>query len=395
MRNQLRQWYYALSGLPGLGRMAAWCAPGVRHIAEKFAARSSHGLRTRLESLESQLMSARLELNGVLARDPEYAKRCPSFSIIINTCDRRAVLEKALESAWGQKYPAFEIVCVNGPSTDGTDALLNTWKDRIKVCVCPERNLSQSRNIGIAAAVGDIVTFMDDDAIAPPDWLMELARGYADASVAAVGGCVRDCTGVSWQARVTVADRYGDVRQYPTVAAAVRAEGAPELWGTERFFAPMGTNVSFRRADLIMIGGFDENYAYHLDETDVLLRLADTGRHIKFCEAAEVTHKFAASNLRQPDRTPISVYHQARSKTYFILRHAVPVFGRKAAEKRIDGYLSWLASSVQAAFRQGRLDQADLERLKQELVLAKKDGMEIAKKGPRLMESNPEQHYMI
>lgn len=383
MRNQLQQGYYALMSTPGLGRLAAWCAPTVKRVVDKLARHDRRGLHTRVENLETQLFSARAELNAFLALSREYAKFCPSFSIVISTCDRRELLQEALESAARQRYPEFEIVCVNGPSADGTDSLLDAWRDRIKVCACPERNLSMSRNIGIAAAGGEIIAFMDDDATAPQDWLMELARGYSDASVAAVGGCVRDHTGTAWQSRVCVADRYGDVRYYPGVAEAVKAEGTPETWGTRKYFSPVGTNVSFRRAALVEIGGFDENYAYHLDETDVLLRLTDAGKKIKFCEPAEVTHAFAGSNLRRSDRTPVSLYHQARSKTYFILRHAAPVFGREAAERRIAAYLAWLASTVQAAFRRGRLDKSNLERLKEELEQGRKAGEELAAKGAR------------
>ncbi|MBD5137538.1 MAG: glycosyltransferase [Lachnospiraceae bacterium] len=356
----------------------------MKNIAERLASKSTHSLRTRIENLEKQAISTRLELNEIRARDSEFAKHCPSFSIIINTCNRRPFLEKAIESAWRQYYPSFEIICVNGPSTDGTHALLEAWKDRIKICHCPERNLSRSRNIGIAAAGGDLIAFMDDDAIAPQDWLMELVRGYSEASVGAVGGYVRDRTDVNWQAQVSVADRYGDVRHYPTVGAAVESEGDPEDWRTKKFFSPMGTNVSFRRSALNHVGGFDENYAYHLDETDVVLRLVDAGLDVRFQGSAEVTHKSAASELRREDRTPRSFYHQARSKTYFILRHAAPVFGRNAADKHISAYLAWLASLAKTAFRQGRLARADVERLQQELVDGRKAGEILASQGPKL-----------
>lgn len=372
MHNRLRQYYYTLIGMPGLGRMTA-----------KLAAHSSHALRARVESPESQFATTRVELNDALARDPEYAQRCTSFSIITNIRNRRTFLEKALESAWRQKYPAFEIIWVNGPSTDGTDTLLDVWKDRIKVCACPERNLSRSRNIGIAAPGGESIAFMDDDATAPPDWFMELARGYADATVAAVGGCVRDHKGITWQARANVADRYGDVRQYPTVAADVLAEGAVEMWGMQKYLSPLGVNVSFRRTDLVEIAGFDENYTYHLDETDVLLRLVDDDKRIRNRETAEVTHKFAASDVRQADRTSRSIYHQARGKTYFILRHGAPVFGHKAVDNRISAYLTWLASLAQIAFRQGRLGRADVERLQLELADGRKDGKILEALGPK------------
>lgn len=390
MRNQLQKWYYAIIGLPGLGRLAALCAPVVRRVAEGLAARNYRKLCVVRDDQENFLAPDEQEMAGSFARACDISTPCPSISIIINTCDRRPFLERALESAWRQQYRTFEIICVNGPSTDGTDALLERWKNRIKVCRCPERNLSRSRNVGIAAAGGEIVAFMDDDAIAPQDWLMELAQGYVDSTVGAVGGCVRDHTGLGWQLRVNVADRYGNVRRYPTLAAARQSEGDPILWGKQKYFSPMGTNVSFRRKDLLRIGGFDENYAYHLDETDVLLRLVEAGRRIMVREHAEMTHKFAPNSLRKADRTPLSFYHQARSKTYFILRHALPVYGVGAANKHIEAYLVWLASLGHVAYRQGRMNTADYKRLRQELQTGRKDGETLASQEPRFVQFSAE-----
>lgn len=54
MRNQLRQYYCALGGLPGLGRRAAWRLSGVHHVAEKLLARSGASLRARRKNLENQ-----------------------------------------------------------------------------------------------------------------------------------------------------------------------------------------------------------------------------------------------------------------------------------------------------------------------------------------------------
>ena len=104
-----------------------------------------------------------------------------TVSVVINTFNRADVLPRALESLeWIAYSPGFEVVVVDGPSTDTTSEILDHWSPRLKVGTCPLANLSMSRNIGIAMASGDIVAFMDDDAVAEPEWLHQLAQPFAD-----------------------------------------------------------------------------------------------------------------------------------------------------------------------------------------------------------------------
>lgn len=384
MRNALRRSYYAFKKVPLMGKLVDRCAPYVKTLADVSARLTARRttLSSRIKELEKSLVSVQGELFRMQALSPATAADYPPISIIINTCNRHAFLQNALESLRQQRYPHFEIICVNGPSTDGTDVLLSGWASRIKIRKCPERNLSLSRNIGIAAAAGEIVAFMDDDAVAPSNWLQELARGYADAETAAVGGFIRDNTGVSWQARICLCDRYGDVRHYADMAEACLREGCPEGWGGRQFLAPTGTNISFRRATLVELGGFDEHYAYHLDETDVLLRLADAGHRIVIREQAEILHKFAPSHQRKPDKTPVSLYHPARSKTYFVMRHALPRYGRAEAEQHLAAWLSFQEASARTAWKQGKMDQPTFARLREELVAGRADGEELARHPP-------------
>ena len=87
-----------------------------------------------------------------------------------------------------------------------------------------------------------------------------------------VGGYIRDHTGLAWQCRAVVADRLGQSR-------AVGRRARPDAPGpeVERYLSLTGANSSFRRRALLDVGGFDEAYAYFLDETDVCLRLAEAG----------------------------------------------------------------------------------------------------------------------
>src|SRR5215472_126095 len=98
--------------------------------------------------------------------DPPIA-RLPDplrVSIIINTYNRAASLDTALHSLRRLNYPWFEVVVVNGPSTDHTLEVLEAHRSHIRVGTCSDRNLSISRNVGIEMARGDLVAFIDDDA---------------------------------------------------------------------------------------------------------------------------------------------------------------------------------------------------------------------------------------
>ena len=89
-------------------------------------------------------------------------------SVVICTYNRADSLGATLESLIHQRHADLEVVVVNGPSTDHTLDVLLPWVDRVKVMHCPAANLSMSRNIGIRAAAGEIVAFIDDDAL--PDF---------------------------------------------------------------------------------------------------------------------------------------------------------------------------------------------------------------------------------
>ena len=109
-----------------------------------------------------------------------------SFSIIVNTYNRGEYLADTLLSLSELDYENYEVIVVNGPSTDNTQDVLSHWKDIVKIGKCPEANLSMSRNIGIQMASGDIVAFIDDDAAPPLSYLTVKVTvcGWLSATVA-------------------------------------------------------------------------------------------------------------------------------------------------------------------------------------------------------------------
>ena len=113
----------------------------------------------------------------------------PFISVIVNTCDRREALRTLLYSLNRQTYPDFEVVVVVGPTKDDSvEMLADEFGDRLVVARCPHFNLSSSRNVGLGHAAGDVVAFIDDDAVPCFTWLAQLADAYKDPTVAGAGG---------------------------------------------------------------------------------------------------------------------------------------------------------------------------------------------------------------
>jgi glycosyltransferase involved in cell wall biosynthesis/GT2 family glycosyltransferase len=301
-----------------------------------------------------------------------------NFSIVINTYNRAAWLATALESLRYLDYPAYEIVVVNGPSDDATSSVLSDFHANIKVAHCAEVNLSVSRNIGIRHAAGDVVAFMDDDAIPDARWLKALSTAYQDPQVAAAGGWIFDNTGYSFQAKYTVCDRAGDALQLtgPNPTPWFNAPGLPQ------YCSLTGTNSSFRRTFLHEIGGFDEEYAYFLDETDVCLRLIDRGHRIVFVDNAFIYHKFAPSHLRNVNRIPKSLYRPSRSKSYFCLRFAGSDDNFGQAFQRIQDYETGLRRDNDWLANNGAIDQNQKDFLNKSLADGLRDGMREALASP-------------
>ncbi len=94
----------------------------------------------------------------------------------------------AVESVRLQSRESLEIILVVDHNRALRDRFAGALPDVILLENAEAQGLSGARNTGIAIARGDVIAFLDDDAIAEPDWLKFLADCYEDPAVAGVGG---------------------------------------------------------------------------------------------------------------------------------------------------------------------------------------------------------------
>ena len=295
-------------------------------------------------------------------------------TIAICTYNRIATLPRTLRSLEALRGVfSFEVLVVNGPSTDGTTEYLETCPG-IRVLQNPELNLAVSRNIAIANAAGKYISFIDDDAIPEPDWLaLVVGRLEEDPGLSALGGFIRDADGINYQARYVTCDALG--RTYfgddPDYVALLSGD-------VHTFPSLTGTNVTFRLEDLRRIGGFDEVYAYFYDETDVNKRMDDAGLRAEVLPQAEIHHKYAPSHLRTERKVTTNMYPIAKSTAYFAIRHGGPALGWTAAVERLQSFYTnefkWKLETLAA----GNLDQAGFRALMNQTRRGITEGIDLA-----------------
>ena len=242
-----------------------------------------------------------------------------TVSIVIVSRHRPDALRRCLIGVSQQRYDPFEVVVVADPESCRVLRMMPQAAD-IRVVPFDQANISAARNLGIGVAAGEIIAFIDDDAVPEPNWLHFLVAPFADRAVAAAGGFVRGRNGISWQNRAQSVDQTGQcmpidvVTDRPTVLT-------PALG---RAIKTEGTNMAVRQSVLADMGGFDPRFRFFLDETDLNLRLAARGLCTAIAPRAEVHHGFAASARRRADRAPVDLAEIGASWAVFLGKHCPP-----------------------------------------------------------------------
>ena len=243
-----------------------------------------------------------------------------TFSIIVNTIDRANSLRTLLYALTQQSYPHFEVIVVVGPTRDDTLEMLQAFNGRIQLLRCPTANLSQSRNIGLHAARGDIVAYIDDDAVPSYHWLAQLARLFANPDLAGTGGKVYFIHPDKPFVQHHLGISSGLAEQIDSRASAL-ADLPPPGNGYQWVTRMMGTNMAYRRRALLDIGGFDEFFQWVYDDTDIALELVNAGKLVQPVRQAVVYHAPASSRNRQVNTAVGNWWIQTKAAVYFCLKH--------------------------------------------------------------------------
>ncbi|SEN60413.1 Glycosyl transferase family 2 [Sphingomonas gellani] len=193
-----------------------------------------------------------------------------TFSVVIPLYNKAPHIERAIASALGQTLPPHEVIVVDDGSTDGGLEIVRAMDDpRLTILTRspPGPGGYAARNLGVEAATGEWVAFLDADDLWRPEHLANLHR-----AIAACGepvGCAFS--------RFMVCEKGRD-REYPVAQDILKPDAANDLATVVRAWlvtrrCPLWTGaVAFRRDLLIEAGLFPAGRARRGGDKDLWLR---------------------------------------------------------------------------------------------------------------------------
>lgn len=223
------------------------------------------------------------------------------ISVVVCTRSRAPLLAATLASLGRQTLAAdrYEVLVVDNGSSDDTPEVVRRAAGcgaNLRGLSEPRTGLSRARNTGVAAAAGAVVAFVDDDALVSEEWLARIAASFAASTTGAVTGRVEplwEAPRPPWLSDALLP--YLSIVDWGAVAGAL----APGRW-------LCGTNMAFRREDLLAVGGFAEDLGRRgekllsMEEVDVQSRLSARGVVLRYEPAMVVSHRVGAERLTPP-----------------------------------------------------------------------------------------------
>jgi GT2 family glycosyltransferase len=221
------------------------------------------------------------------------------ISVVVVTWKRKELLRACLLSLARQERVAFEVIVVDNGSTDGSAEMAEREFGARVIRNSENRGFCAANNQGIAAARGDFIALLNNDAEADPGWLAALSRACSrrpDVGMAASKVLV-------WEDPSRI-DKVGHLI-FPDGQNRGRGAGARDCGQfsrEEEVLWPDGCAALYRKAMLDQIGGFDEDFFAYGDDAELGLRARIAGWTCIYTPEAVARHHRGATLGRDSRR---------------------------------------------------------------------------------------------
>jgi len=243
-------------------------------------------------------------------------------SVVVCTHNRGSLLSEGVPRVLEQQLPAgpYEVLIVDNASTDDTPEragnLIKQHPERMRHVREGRLGLSSARNAGIRHANGQIIAFIDDDAVPEQGWLASLVSAFDDPVVACAGGPVIPVFQGELPAWFSP-----QLRTY----ISIFDKGSEPVPLTYNEY-PRGVNLAFRKTVFEAVGLFSPSFGrkgrslMSYEEIELCYRIERAGWTILYVPGASVRHTVHADRLSR-DWFLRRFYWQGKSEAYFDLIH--------------------------------------------------------------------------
>lgn len=237
------------------------------------------------------------------------------ISIIIPSFNQGEFLEETILSVLQQNYSCWELLVMDGGSTDNSLDIIKKYSSHISYWQSlRDCGQSDAINQGIRRATGDIVTWLNSDDVLLPGVLEQVAE-YAERY-----------PGIQWfLGNVLWMDKHGKIIRVGKVEMESR------FWNTRHIFSNGGPSAFMRRSRLIQIGALREDFHYMMDTElwhrfithgDLFVRIPIYCWGLRLHENAKMSgHNFKNSELANQDH-PSWIQKKKESK---FLKETYPI----------------------------------------------------------------------
>lgn len=193
-------------------------------------------------------------------------KCIPKITVIIPVKNEVDKIEQCLEAVFNQTIQPYEILIIDGHSTDETVKIAQ--KFQVKILYEDYGAVGGARQVGVDSAKGDFVAFTDADCIPEKNWLKNLVKGF-DNGIVGVGGGIKNIGKGLWEKSIALA-----LDSFLGSADSVQ----DRVFSNERFVKSIsGCNSMYKKIDLITVGGFNVKLSVN-EETELNSRLSKFGK---------------------------------------------------------------------------------------------------------------------
>lgn len=235
----------------------------------------------------------------------------PMFiSVVVCTHNRLESLTAALISLCQLQVADFidwELLVIDNDSPPGVEPIVSMLRDKypgrtIRYVREPRRGIAHARQRGVEEARGPWIAFFDDDQLAHPSWLTELAHAARTRRSLCVGG----------QVKLKLPD--DQPRELGPLCRDLLSEtvNQPAPRRYDRRFKPGAGNLMIHRLALERVGGFDQLAEGRGEDTILFLKILRAGYECWYTPAALIYHVIPASRLTPQTFDALTKYVGAR-----------------------------------------------------------------------------------